>query len=164
MIPQEYIDELIKKIDLVSLIGAELHLSKVGANYSGACPFHKSNSEKSSGSFTVSPKKRVYHCFACGAHGSAIGFCMEYKGLGFVEAVDFLAAKAGMPAPSMTPSDHAVNPSGVWGTTRSIDLCNKAHPLQQCVYRAGYVSRSAEMEPNRGTRERWPAAPAAARP
>ncbi|GEM_PF-6508511 len=104
MIPQEYIDELIKKIDIVSLIGAELHLSKVGANYSGACPFHKSSSEKSSGSFTVSPKKRFYHCFACGAHGSAIGFCMEYKGLGFVEAVDFLAAKAGMPAPSMTPS------------------------------------------------------------
>jgi DNA primase len=104
MIPQEYIKELLDKIDIVNLISSDVSLSKGGANYFGTCPFHKSSGEKSNGSFTVSPRKRFYHCFACNAHGSAIQFCMAYKGLGFVEAVGFLATKAGLPAPSMMPS------------------------------------------------------------
>jgi DNA primase catalytic core len=104
MIPQEYIDEILNKIDIVDLISAEISLSKGGANYFGTCPFHRSSGEKSNGSFTVSPKKRFYHCFGCGAHGSVIQFCIQYKGLGFVDAVDFLAARAGLPPPSMRPS------------------------------------------------------------
>ena len=104
MIPQEYIDEILNRIDIVDLISAEISLSKGGVNYIGKCPFHKSSDEKSNGSFTVSRKKRFYHCFGCGAHGSAIQFCIQYKGLGFVDAVDFLATKAGLPPPSMRPN------------------------------------------------------------
>jgi DNA primase len=105
MIPQEYIQELIGNIDIVDFINAEIGLLKGrGGNYLGKCPFHKANDAKSSDSFTVSRKKRFFHCFGCRAHGSVIQFCIQYKSLGFVEAVDFLADKAGMPAPSMIPS------------------------------------------------------------
>ena len=70
-------------------------LKKAGANYQACCPFH---SEKSP-SFTVSPAKQFYHCFGCGAHGSAIGFLMEYSGLPYPEAIEELARQAGMTVP-----------------------------------------------------------------
>ncbi|MDR2614366.1 MAG: DNA primase [Candidatus Accumulibacter sp.] len=95
MIPESFIQELLHRIDIVDLIDASVPLRKAGANYAACCPFH---SEKTP-SFTVSPAKQFYHCFGCGAHGTAIGFLMEYSGLGFVEAVRELAARAGMPVP-----------------------------------------------------------------
>lgn len=95
MIPESFIQELLHRIDVVDLIDAYVPLRKAGANYAACCPFH---SEKTP-SFTVSPAKQFYHCFGCGAHGTAIGFLMEYSGLGFVEAVKELAAKAGMQVP-----------------------------------------------------------------
>lgn len=95
MIPESFVQELLSRIDIVDVIERHLPLKKSGANYFACCPFH---GEKSA-SFSVSPSKQFYHCFGCGAHGSAIGFLMEYSGLGFVEAVKDLAAQAGLQVP-----------------------------------------------------------------
>lgn len=95
-IPPEFIDELVTRSDIVDLIGSRIALRKAGRDYQARCPFH----EEKTPSFTVSPDKQFYHCFGCGAHGTAIGFLMEYDRLGFVEAVEELARRAGMEVPS----------------------------------------------------------------
>lgn len=95
MIPQSFVQELLSRVDIVDVIERHVPLKKSGANYFACCPFH---GEKSA-SFSVSPTKQFYHCFGCGVHGSAIGFLMEYSGLGFVEAVKELAAQAGLQVP-----------------------------------------------------------------
>ncbi len=95
MIPSEFIDELLAKVDIVDIIDEHVPLKKGGANYMACCPFHKEKSP----SFSVSPSKQFYHCFGCGAHGSAIGFIMEYQGLGFAEAVQYLADRVGLVVP-----------------------------------------------------------------
>ncbi|QMT39521.1 DNA primase [Neisseria shayeganii] len=95
MIPSEFIDELLAKIDIVDIIDEQVPLKKGGANYMACCPFHKEKSP----SFSVSPSKQFYHCFGCGAHGSAIGFVMEYQGLSFTEAVQYLADRVGLAVP-----------------------------------------------------------------
>ncbi|MFA7268527.1 MAG: DNA primase [Sterolibacterium sp.] len=95
MIPESFIQELLARIDIVDVIERHVPLRKAGANYSACCPFH---TEKSP-SFTVSPSKQFYHCFGCGAHGSAIGFIMNYSGLGFIETVEELAGHAGLQVP-----------------------------------------------------------------
>ncbi len=95
MIPQSFIQDLLNRVDIVDVVGRYVQLKKGGANFGGLCPFH---SEKSP-SFTVSPTKQFYHCFGCGAHGTAIGFLMEYSGVGFVDAVKDLAQNAGMTVP-----------------------------------------------------------------
>lgn len=95
MIPPSFIQDLLNRVDIVDVVGSRVQLKKAGANLLGLCPFH---SEKSP-SFTVSPTKQFYHCFGCGKHGSAIGFLMEYAGLGFVDAVKDLAQNAGMTVP-----------------------------------------------------------------
>ena len=104
MIPESYIQELLHRIDLVGLIDGYVHLKKAGANYAACCPFHNEKSP----SFTVSPSKQFYHCFGCGAHGTAIGFLMEYSGLGFLDAIKELSSRAGMQMPeeeSRRPDD-----------------------------------------------------------
>lgn len=103
MIPSEFIDELLNKVDIVDIIDEFVPLKKGGQNYMACCPFHK---EKSA-SFSVSPSKQFYHCFGCGAHGSALGFIMEYQGLGFVEAVQFLANRVGMAVPRSIGASHS---------------------------------------------------------
>ncbi|KON82187.1 DNA primase [Azoarcus sp. PA01] len=95
MIPQSFIQDLLARVDIVDVIERHLPLKKGGANYFACCPFH---GEKSP-SFSVSPTKQFYHCFGCGAHGSAVGFLMEYSGLPFVEAVKELATQAGLQVP-----------------------------------------------------------------
>jgi DNA primase len=95
MIPESFIQDLLARVDIVDLIDKYVPLKKAGANYIACCPFH---SEKTP-SFTVSPGKQFYHCFGCGAHGTAIGFLMEYQGMGFVDAVKELAASMGMQTP-----------------------------------------------------------------
>lgn len=94
-IPDAFIDELLARADIVELIGSRLQLRKAGANYQALCPFH---SEKTP-SFSVSPSKQFYHCFGCGAHGTAIRFLMEYDRLSFPEAVEHLARQVGMDVP-----------------------------------------------------------------
>ena len=95
MIPESFIQELLQRIEIVDLIDAHVPLRKAGANYAACCPFHNEKTP----SFTVSQAKQFYHCFGCGAHGTAIGFLMEYSGLGFVEAVKDLAGRVGMQVP-----------------------------------------------------------------
>ncbi|MEE9580730.1 MAG: DNA primase [Nitrosomonadaceae bacterium] len=95
MIPQSFIQGLLNRVDIVDVIERHVPLKKAGTNYIACCPFH---SEKTP-SFTVSPTKQFYHCFGCGAHGSAVGFMMEYVGMDFVEAVNDLASRVGMQVP-----------------------------------------------------------------
>jgi DNA primase len=95
VIPDSFIEDLLARVDIVDLVDSYIPLKKSGANYAACCPFH---SEKSP-SFTVSPTKQFYHCFGCGAHGTAIGFVMEYQGIGFIDAVKELASRAGMQVP-----------------------------------------------------------------
>jgi DNA primase len=94
-IPQAFIDDLLARTDIVELIDGYVALRKAGREYVACCPFHNEKTP----SFTVSPEKQFYHCFGCGAHGTAIGFLMEYARLDFVEAVQELASRAGLPMP-----------------------------------------------------------------
>jgi DNA primase len=102
MIPQPFIQDLLHRLDIVDVVDRYVRLKRAGANYVACCPFH---SEKTP-SFTVSQTKQFYHCFGCGAHGTAIGFLMEYSGLGFVDAVKELAQTIGMTVPEER-SEHA---------------------------------------------------------
>jgi DNA primase len=95
LIPQWFIDDLLNRVDVVEVIDARVPLKKAGHEYKACCPFH---TEKTP-SFTVSPGKQFYHCFGCGAHGTALGFLMEYEHMDFVEAVETLAAHAGVEVP-----------------------------------------------------------------
>ncbi len=95
MIPQSFIQELLSRVDIVDVVGRYVQLKKAGANYSGLCPFH---AEKSP-SFTVAPTKQFYHCFGCGANGTAIGFLIEHLGLSFPDAVADLAQSVGLTVP-----------------------------------------------------------------
>jgi DNA primase len=99
MIPQSFIQDLLNRVDIVDVIESCVPLKRAGSNFSARCPFH---TEKSP-SFTVSQTKQFYHCFGCGAHGTAISFLMEYQGMGFVDAVKDLAGRVGMTVPEQAP-------------------------------------------------------------
>ena len=90
-IPQHFIDELIARADIVEIIGGRVQLKKSGREYRACCPFHNEKTP----SFWVSPDKQFYHCFGCGAHGTVIGFLMQYEKMEFLEAVADLAQRAG---------------------------------------------------------------------
>lgn len=94
-IPQNFIDELLNRVDIVDVIEARVPLKKAGREFQACCPFHNEKTP----SFTVSPGKQFYHCFGCGAHGSAIGFLMEYDNMAFPEAIEELARAIGMEVP-----------------------------------------------------------------
>ncbi|MBA3564416.1 MAG: DNA primase [Gammaproteobacteria bacterium] len=94
-IPQTFIDELVARADIVEVIGRRVPLKKAGREHKACCPFH----DEKTPSFTVVPQKQFYHCFGCGAHGTAIGFLMEYDHMGFVEAVEELATQLGLEVP-----------------------------------------------------------------
>ncbi|MDR2188464.1 MAG: DNA primase [Azonexus sp.] len=113
MIPEAFIADLLARIDIVDLVDSYVPLKKAGANYAACCPFHNEKTP----SFTVSPGKQFYHCFGCGAHGTAIGFVMEYQGLGFVEAVKELAGRAGMAVPE---AGHGFDDNRQPGQTRTL--------------------------------------------
>jgi DNA primase len=97
-IPDAFIDELLARTDIVELVGARVPLKKQGREYSARCPFH----DERSPSFTVSPTKQFYHCFGCGAHGTAISFLMNYDRMEFLDAVEDLARRAGLEVPRDT--------------------------------------------------------------
>ena len=94
-IPQSFIDDLLARADIVEVIDARVPLKKAGREYMACCPFHNEKTP----SFTVSPAKQFYHCFGCGAHGTALGFLMEYERLSFPEAVEALARDLGLEVP-----------------------------------------------------------------
>lgn len=95
-IPPEFIDALLARTDVVDLVNSRVPLRKAGKDYQACCPFH----DEKTPSFTVSREKQFYHCFGCGAHGSAIGFLMDFEHQGFREAVEELAHQAGMELPA----------------------------------------------------------------
>ena len=95
LIPQDFIDDLIARADIVEVVGARVALKKAGREYKACCPFH----DEKTPSFTVSPGKGFYHCFGCGAHGTAIGFLMEFDHMSFVEAIESLAGTMGVDVP-----------------------------------------------------------------
>jgi DNA primase len=94
-IPQSFIDELLARTDIVELIGGRVQLKRAGREWKACCPFH---AEKTP-SFWVSPEKQFYHCFGCGAHGTALGFLMEHDKLPFPDAVEELASRLGLEVP-----------------------------------------------------------------
>lgn len=94
-IPSTFIDSLMARVDIVDVIDRRVPLTRKGREYQACCPFH----EEKTPSFTVSPAKQFYHCFGCGAHGTAVGFLMDYANLSFVEAVEELADGLGMAVP-----------------------------------------------------------------
>lgn len=106
-IPDAFLDDLLARTDIVELIASRVPLKKQGREYSARCPFH----DERSPSFTVSPTKQFYHCFGCGANGTAIRFLMEYDRLEFLDAVEELARRAGMEVPREAGRRQA-NPDG----------------------------------------------------
>jgi DNA primase len=97
-IPDAFIDDLLARTDIVEVVGTRVPLKRQGKEYAARCPFH----DERSASFTVSPTKQFYHCFGCGAHGTAISFLMNYDRLEFLDAVDDLARRVGMEVPRDT--------------------------------------------------------------
>jgi len=100
-IPSRFLDDLRDRIGLADVVGRRTRLIKKGREHSGLCPFHKEKTP----SFTVNEEKGFYHCFGCGAHGSAFDFVMETEGLNFREAVDKLAGEVGLQVPQDTPQE-----------------------------------------------------------
>jgi len=100
LIPDSFVQELLSRVDVVDVVGQYVQLRKGGANLLGLCPFHQEKSP----SFTVSPTKQFYHCFGCGAHGSAITFLMQHTGGSFPETVRSLASSVGMQVPESQAS------------------------------------------------------------
>ena len=94
-IPQTFIDDLIDRSDITEIIGKRIEIKKAGKEYKACCPFHNEKTP----SFTISPEKGFYHCFGCGAHGTSLGFLMDYEKLTFVEAIEELAKMLGMEVP-----------------------------------------------------------------
>nr|CAA6801300.1 MAG: DNA primase (EC [uncultured Thiotrichaceae bacterium] len=94
-IPREFIDQLLGRVDIIDVINKRVPLKKAGREYTACCPFHNEKTP----SFTVSPTKQFFHCFGCGAHGSAISFLMEYDHLEYVEAIEALARNLGVEVP-----------------------------------------------------------------
>ena len=99
-IPQSFIDEVLARTDIVEVIGSRVPLKKAGREWKACCPFH---GEKNP-SFTVSQTKQFYHCFGCGAHGTALGFLMEHDRMSFVDAIEDLASRAGLEVPREGPA------------------------------------------------------------
>lgn len=116
MIPESFIQELLNRVDVVDVVDKSVPLKKAGANYSACCPFHNEKSP----SFTVSPTKQFYHCFGCGAHGTAIGFLMEYQGLSFIEAIHELAKMVGMIVPQEAREENRPSQKEVVGLQESL--------------------------------------------
>ncbi len=102
-IPPRFMEELRARLTLSDLVGRKVRLSRAGREFKGCCPFHNEKTP----SFYVNDDKQFYHCFGCGAHGDAIGFSMQHDNLSFIEAIETLAAEAGMPVPQQSPQEVA---------------------------------------------------------
>ncbi len=105
-ISQQTIEALLTRVDLVALLEPTVRLKKNGTNYTGLCPFHQEKTP----SFSVNPNKQYFHCFGCGAHGDAIDFVARQQNLGFLEAVEWLAAQHGIPLETIQSNQENFNP------------------------------------------------------
>ncbi|HJV94660.1 MAG TPA: CHC2 zinc finger domain-containing protein [Albitalea sp.] len=147
MIPKTFIDDLKARAEVFDVVSRYVELKKTGINYQGLCPFH---SEKKP-SFTVSPGRRTFHCFGCGAHGDALKFIQEHLGLSFVDSVKELAAQVGVPVPDATPEQG--RPARETGerhppTRTSAPALSMAQALERADahYRAGLRKSPAAIE------------------
>ncbi len=132
-IPQSFIDDLVSRADIVEVIDAHVPLKKSGREYKACCPFH----DEKTPSFTVSAEKQFYHCFGCGAHGTVIGFLMNYRHLEFVEAVESLAGRLGLEVP------HEGGEAAPAGPPTA--------PVYECLENASrFFQRQLRMHPERG--------------
>ncbi len=100
-LPNSFFDEIRARVTLSEVIGKRIKLTRAGREFKACCPFHNEKSP----SFTINDQKCFYHCFGCGAHGDAIGFVMQHDNVPFMEAVEQLAALAGMQVPQQNPED-----------------------------------------------------------
>ena len=116
LIPQEFISELLAKLDIVEVVGSRIKLRRSGSNLMGLCPFHNEKTP----SFTVSQHKQFFHCFGCKAHGSAISFLMQFERLGFVEAVETLAAVAGLALPRLVDDYQGKNYTALYDLNEKV--------------------------------------------
>ena len=128
-IPQQFIDDLMSRIDIVDVIDARIPLRKAGKDYTACCPFH----EEKTPSFTVSQEKQFYHCFGCGAHGTVIGFLMDYDHMEFIDAVHELATSINLEIPRSSQDQ-----------TRKTESKNLYETLQQA---ASYYRRQLKEHP-----------------
>lgn len=130
-IPQEFIDTLLDRTDIVDVVDSRVKLKRSGRNYSACCPFHKEKTP----SFSVAPDKQFYYCFGCGAGGNAIGFLMELDHLSFPEAVEELARKAGMDVPkqeqNLSPAAIAAQQAKTQARNQAYDLLEQANLYYQ---------------------------------
>lgn len=136
-IPDAFIDDLLARTDIVEVIGARVPLKRQGKEYAARCPFH----DERSASFTVSQTKQFYHCFGCGAHGTAISFMMNFDRLEFLDAVDELAKRVGLEIPRDTQQRNA-NPEtrDLYGAMEAASTFFRSHLANSDKARA-YVER-----------------------
>ena len=113
LIPKRFIQELVDRTDIISVIGARISLNKRGKTYTCRCPFH----DEKTPSFSVSAEKKFYYCFGCGAHGNAIGFLMAYHRMEFLDAVEHLAAQLGLDIPRESQTDQQKSRACRWRPT-----------------------------------------------
>ncbi|NQU94821.1 MAG: DNA primase [Candidatus Omnitrophica bacterium] len=101
MIPNEIIDQILDKTDIVEIISGYVPMKRAGQNFKGRCPFH----EEKTPSFIVSPAKQIYHCFGCSAGGNVISFLMKHERMEFLDALTMLADKANIALPRQSQAD-----------------------------------------------------------
>ena len=101
LIPESFIESLLERVDIVDTISQRVPLKPAGHEFKACCPFH----DEKTPSFYVSPQKQFYHCFGCGAHGTAVGFVMQYDGLEFPAAIEELAGQVGLEVPRTGGAD-----------------------------------------------------------
>ena len=137
MIPQEYIQEVVRRNDIEEVVGQYVKLRRTGRTMTGLCPFHNEKTP----SFVVYPDTQSFYCFGCGAAGDVIGFVRKYNNLGYVESVKQLASRAGMPLPE--ESDHEA-------TARQRLL-----EINRCAARYFYENLNAQTEEATLARRYW---------
>ena len=137
MIPQEYIQEVVRRNDIEEVVGQYVKLRRTGRTMTGLCPFHNEKTP----SFVVYPDTQSFYCFGCGAAGDVIGFVRKYNNLGYVESVKQLASRAGMPLPE--ESDHEA-------TARQRLL-----EINRCAARYFYENLNAQTEEAALARRYW---------
>lgn len=129
-IPQHFIDEVLNRIDIIDIIQPRVSLKRSGQNYHGLCPFHHEKTP----SFTASATKQFYHCFGCKASGNALSFLMKYDRLSFMEAVEILASKVGMPLPEATYTPKSAAQQSLYTVTeKATQYYEKALPQNQAA-------------------------------
>ena len=95
-IPKSFVESLLSRTNLIEIISERIEIKKTGKDCKALCPFH----DEKSPSFSISEVKGFYHCFGCGAHGTAVSFVMEYDNLDFISAIKYLAERAGVDIPT----------------------------------------------------------------